>query len=100
MGARRTTGFSIHLVLVDAKPPLRALADVKLACVDGEVTLRRFAVFEKSGEPAWASVPRLPSERNGRKAYVPLIELPKDLKDRILKAVLVEYRRACDAEAN
>ncbi len=90
--------LAVDLALVNGKPPLRALADVTLSWSDGGLTLRRFAVFEKPGEPAWASVPRLQVEKNGRKAYVPLLELPSSLKRRVLKAVLEEYRRLNDAQ--
>ena len=87
------TDITVELALVNAKPPLRALADVTLRWACGEVTIRRCAVFEKSGEPAWASLPRLPIDKNGKKAYVPLVDLPCDLKKRVLDAVLDEYRR-------
>ena len=92
------TNITVDLALVKGKPPLRALADVTLRWSEGEVTLRRFAVFEKHGEPPWASLPRLRVERNGRKAYVPLLELPRELRQRILEAVLIEYRRLCDED--
>jgi hypothetical protein len=88
--------IKIDLALVNAKPPLRALADVTLRFSDSEVTIRRCAVFEKTGEPAWASLPRLPIERNGRKNLVPLVELPRDLKCRVLDAVLAEYGKQSD----
>ncbi len=87
------TSITVDLALVEAKPPLRALADVTLHWSDGEVTIRRFAVFEKPDQPPWASVPRLKMERNGRKVYLPLLDVPKDLKRRILEAVLQEYQR-------
>lgn len=87
------TEIKVDLVLVNAKLPLRALADVTLRWSEGEVTIRRFAVFEKPGQPAWASLPRLRLERNGRTAYVPLLDLPRDIKRRVLEAVLTEYRR-------
>jgi hypothetical protein len=54
-------------------------------------------VFEKFGEPAWASLPRLPIEKNGTRQFVPFIDLPRDLKRRVLDAVLNEYRRKADA---
>lgn len=92
------TKIAVDLAVVDCKPPLRALADVTLRWSDGELTLRRFAVFEKPGQPAWASVPRLQVEKNGRKAYVPLLDLPSGLKRRVLEAVLEEYRRLSNEE--
>ena len=45
------TSVSVDLALVGGKPPLRALADVTLCWSEGELTLRRFAVFEKTGQP-------------------------------------------------
>ena len=92
------TKIAVDLAVVDCKRPLRALADVTLRWSDGELTLRRFAVFEKPGQPAWASVPRLQVEKNGRKAYVPLLDLPSGLKRRVLEAVLEEYRRLSNEE--
>ena len=92
------TSVSVDLALVGGKPPLRALADVTLCWSEEELTLRRFAVFEKTGQPAWASVPRLQVEKNGRKAYVPLLDLPSGLKRRVLEAVLEEYRRLSNEE--
>jgi hypothetical protein len=87
------TQIRIDLALLNARPPLRALADVTLRWADGEVTIRRVAVFEKTNEPPWASLPRLLVERNGKRSYVPLIDLPRELKRRVLDAVLSEYMR-------
>lgn len=91
------TNITVELALVDARPPLRALADVNLRWSDGELTIRRCPVFEKPGVPPWANLPRLPIEKNGKKQFVPLIDLPGDLKQRVLDAVLEEYRRKIDA---
>jgi hypothetical protein len=89
--------ISVDLALVRAKPPLCALADVRLSWADVEITIRRCAVFKKPGEPPWANLPRLPIEKNGKKQFVPLLDLPKDLKQRVLDAVLQQYRRKVDA---
>ena len=87
----------VNLANVTARAPLRALADVTLQFAEGGVTIRRCAVFEKPGEPAWASLPRLPIEKNGKHTYVPLVDIPRALKDRVLDAVLAEYRRKNNA---
>jgi hypothetical protein len=84
--------IKVDLALVDAKPPLRALADVLLRWSDGELTIRRCAVFEKGGQPPWANLPRLPIDKNGQKQFVSLVDLPRDLKKRVLDAVINEYR--------
>jgi hypothetical protein len=84
----------VELGLVNAKPPLRALADVILLWDGEELTIRRCAVFQKSGEPPWASLPSLPIEKNGKKTYLPLVELPRGLKQHVFDAVLAEYRKA------
>jgi hypothetical protein len=68
------------------------LADVALQSSEGEITIRRCAVFEKEGQPPWASLPRLQVDKNGKKQYVPLIELSRDLKTRVVDAVLAEYK--------
>jgi hypothetical protein len=91
------TEIQVDLALIKAKPPLRALADVVLRWPDGELTIRRCAVFEKPGTPPWANLPRLPIEKNGKRQYVPLLDLPRELKQRVLNAVLDEYRRKIDA---
>ncbi len=91
------TEITVDLAIVNARAPLRALADVVLRWSDGEITVRRCAVFEKTGEPAWASLPRLSIEKNGKRTYSPLIDMPRDLKKRVLDAVLTEYRRKSDA---
>jgi hypothetical protein len=85
--------IAVDLALVSAKPPLRALADVILRWGEDALTIRRCAVFKKDGESPWASLPRLPIEKNGKKNYVPLLDLPRDLKQRVLAAVLEEYQR-------
>lgn len=90
------TDIKVDLALVTAKLPLRALANVLLRWPDAEITIRRCAVFEKSGAPPWASLPRLPIDKNGKRQFVPLLELPRDLKQRVLDAVLQEYRRKTD----
>jgi hypothetical protein len=91
------TNIIVELALVNAKPPLRALADVILRWPDGEITIRRCAVFEKTGTPPWANLPRLPIEKNGKRQFVPLLDLPRELKKRVLDAVLEVYRRKIDA---
>jgi DNA-binding cell septation regulator SpoVG len=82
----------VRLALVNAKAPLRALADVTLRVYGEEITIRRCAVFQRHGEPPWANFPGLPVERNGKKQFVPLIELSRDFKRRVLDAVLAEYK--------
>ena len=94
-----TTEIKVDLSIVNAKQPLRALADVTLHWSDGELVIRRCAVFQKSDEAPWATLPRIPIEKIGKREYVPLIELPRALKQRVLGAVLEEYRRAVNADA-
>jgi hypothetical protein len=91
------TSIKIDLALVQAKPPLCALADVILKWDDGELTIRRCAVFQKSGAPPWASFPRLPIQKNDKKTYMDLLDLPRDLKQRVFDAVLDEYRSKVNA---
>jgi hypothetical protein len=91
------TEIKVELALVNAKPPLRALADLVLRWPGGEITIRRCAVFEKAGASPWANLPRLPIEKNGKKQFMPLLDLPRELKERVLNAVLDEYRRKVDA---
>jgi hypothetical protein len=88
--------IKLALAHVNAKPPLRALADVTLCFPDGDVTIRRCAVFVKPGEPPWATLPRLPIEKQGKRTYVPLIDLHQGLKQSVLDAVLREYARQRD----
>ncbi len=91
------TSITVELALVKAKPPLRALADVILRWSDGEITIRRCAVFEKPDVLPWANLPRLLIEKNGKRQFVPLVDLPRELKQRVLDAVMDEYRRKSDA---
>lgn len=93
------TEIKVDLTIVNAKPPLQALADVTLVWPEGTVTIRRCAVFQKPNEPAWATFPRLPIEKNGKRQYVPLLDLPRDLKSRVIEALLNNYRNAIDARA-
>lgn len=90
------TEISVDLAIVNARAPLRALADVTLRGSGFEVTIRRCTVFQKSGEPPWANLPRLAIEKRGKKQFVPLIDLSRDLKQRVLDALLSEYRRKAD----
>lgn len=87
----------VELSLVTAKPPLKALADVTLCLERNEVAIHRCAVFHKPGEPPWATLPRLPLERNGKRTFVPLIILPRPLHQRVLDAILTEYQRQTSA---
>ncbi len=43
----------VDLTIVNAKPPLEALADVRLVWPEGEIAIRRCAVFQKANEPPW-----------------------------------------------
>ena len=88
--------ITVNLAIVNARAPLRALADVTVRGADIQVTIRRCAVFQKSGEPPWANLPRLSVEKNGTKQFVPLIDFPRELRERVLDSVLVEYRRKLD----
>jgi len=91
------TDIEVQLAVVDAKAPLRALADVTLRWSSGQITIRRCAVFQKIGEPPWANLPRLLIDKGGKKVFVPLVDLPRELKQRVLDAVLSEYRSKSDA---
>ena len=89
--------IKVDLALVQAKLPLRGLADVMLQWNGEELRIRRCAVFEKEGHPPWASLPRLPIEKNGTKTYAPLIDLPRELKQRVLQEILTAYGRQRNA---
>jgi hypothetical protein len=91
--------IKVDLSIVNAKPPLRALADVTLHFEDGLITLRRCTVFHKEGQPPWANLPSFPVEKNGKRVYVLLVELPRDLKKKVLEALLDQYRKVVDARA-
>jgi len=91
------TEISVDLSIVNARAPLRALADVTLSGSDLQVTICRCAVFQKSGGPPWANLPRLPVEKDGKKQFVPLVGLPRELRGRVLDAMLAEYRRKLGA---
>jgi len=90
------TSILVELAIVNAKQPLKALADVSLHWEGTELRIRRCAVFEKSGQPPWATLPRLSIQKNGMREFVPIIDLSKDLKKRVLEAVLAEYRSRND----
>jgi hypothetical protein len=87
----------VSLWKVNAKPPLKALADVVIRVENDEITIHRCAVFEKPGGPPWANLPRHPIEKNGQRQYIALIDLSRELKRRVLGAVLEEYRKQADA---
>jgi hypothetical protein len=53
-------------------------------------------VFDKPGQPAWVSLPRLLVEKQGKKNFEPLIELPRELRERVFGSILAEYRRLRD----
>jgi hypothetical protein len=86
-------GIRIDLTLVSARLPLRALADVTLCYSEGDITLRRCAVFEKVGEPPWANLPGISIEKHGKKQFVPVVDLSRQLKKRVLDILLDEYRK-------
>jgi hypothetical protein len=86
------TEIKVQLATVRAKSPLCALADVIVTWPDGEITIRRCAVFEKPGEPPWAKLPSLPVDKDGKRIYLSLIEMQSNLKRRVLDAVLGAYR--------
>jgi hypothetical protein len=88
--------IKIDLARINAKPPLRALADVTLTFSEGEVTLRRCAIFQKDGQPPWANLPSFPIEKNGKRAYAVFIDLPHELKKKVTSALLEEYARKVD----
>jgi hypothetical protein len=92
--------FRIDLVRISAEPPLMALADVVLLFSEGEITIRRCAVFEKSGQPPWATLLRIPVDKAGKRIYAPFLDLPGDLKKRILRDLLTEFGKQRDAESS
>jgi hypothetical protein len=89
--------ITVALAIVNARPPLRALADVTVRSSNLQIVIRRCAVFQKSIGPPWANLPRLPVERDGKKEFVSLIDLPHELTACVLDALLAEYRRKSDA---
>jgi hypothetical protein len=87
------TSVTVNLVRVKAKPPLRALADVLLSFDKDHVVFRRCAVFERHGQQAWVTFPRLTLEKDGKKVSVELVRLSCELKRQIVSAILEEYRK-------
>ena len=85
--------IKIDLSLLNAKPPLRALADVTLSFSEGEIKLRRCSVFQKEGQPPWANLPGISIQKQGKRQFVPVIELPREQKKRVVDALLDEYQR-------
>lgn len=90
---KRKPEIRIDLNLLNAKPPLRALADVTLCYSEGEIKLRRCSVFQKTGEPPWANLPGISIEKHGKRQFVPVIELSREQKKSVVDALLDEYRR-------
>jgi hypothetical protein len=86
--------IEVKLGLVNAKPPLKALADVLLRCGHAEITIRRCAVFQRGSETAWTSLPRLPIEKLGKKQFLELIDLPPKLKQEVSRAILTAYEKS------
>jgi hypothetical protein len=87
------TQIKIEMTLVSARPPLRALADVTLKILDEQIVLKRCPIFQKDGQPPWASLPSFPLEKNGKRTYVVPIELLGELKKRVLDELIVEYQK-------
>lgn len=83
----------VDLALVQAKPPLKAVADITLRFSGELIKIKRCAVFQKPGEPPWATLPRLSVERQGKSVFVPIVELSRSLKERVLAALINEYHR-------
>lgn len=83
--------IKIELARVNAKPPLRAQADVTLEFSNGAVTIRRCPIFEREGAPPWASLPRLAANSKGKMIFAPLVELPRDLERRVFSVILKKY---------
>src|SRR5262249_54884411 len=83
--------IEVRLAMVNAKPPLRALADVILSYSGDEIVLKRCAVFHKEGQPPWVSLPRLPIDSGAKKRFLPLVELSRALKQKVFIAVLDGY---------
>jgi hypothetical protein len=73
------------------------LADVVVKADELEITIRRCAVFEKAGQPPWATLPRIPIDKNGKRVYFNLLDLPTELKREILEKILQEFAAKRDA---
>ena len=86
--------IDVKLGLVSAKPPLKALADVTLCFGDAEIMIRRCAVFQRENGPAWASLPRLPIEKHGKKQFLELIDIPRELRQPVSTAILAAYEKS------
>ena len=89
--------ISVSLAIVHAEEPLCALADVTIRVPELQVTIRRCPVFQRSGRPPWTNLPRLAITKGRKRHFVPLIELPLDVKKRVFSAVLAEYGRVAVA---
>jgi hypothetical protein len=83
--------LQIDLALVSAKKPLVALADVTIEIDDVRMTIRRCAVFEKEGRPPWASLPRIPIDKNGTRTCANLFDISTDLRRQILGKILEDF---------
>lgn len=65
---------------------LKAFADVKI----GDILIKDWRVIQKDGAAPWISGPQKMYEKDGQKKYTNLIEVSKELKQEIEKAILAK----------
>ncbi len=76
--------------VIDIKPvngttPLKAFVSVKI----GKLIIHGFRIIQQPNQAAWVSVPQNEyTNREGKKSYSPVIELPEEWKEPLKNVVL------------
>jgi len=87
--------FVENLRKVDNKGNLRALCDVLLSLLEGDVVIRDCRIIQQLGQRAWLSMPVVSwQDEQGVLRYKTMIELPHLLKQEVSKAALEAYLEA------
>jgi DNA-binding cell septation regulator SpoVG len=87
--------ITVNLTLHDKPGKLRAIADVTVPSMGGELTIKDYHLVDNGKGGVWVAPPSTKFDRkDGTRQYKAVIECSKALEKQITQAVLQEYRAA------
>jgi hypothetical protein len=84
--------IKIAFDLFDGSSSLKAFAHLTIPTSFGEITVKRFKVFEKDDEDYWVALPSESFTKNGKRIFIPHVDMPKHIQRELGKKIISEYK--------
>ena len=84
--------IKIAIELLDGSSSLKAFAHLTFPTPLCEITFSRFKIFENEEKKLWVALPSEVFTKNGKRRFIPLIDIPKHIQKDLGRKILSEYK--------